>query len=178
MNLKKAKIISSIGIFLLCFLFHFIYEWMPSFFTAVFFPVNESIWEHVKLIFSSIIFYGIIDYIILEKNHIKYNNFFTSLFVSSITSIPIFLIIYLPLFYKLGPKMYINIITMAVAIIISQIISYCILNKKRYNKLNIISIVLIIIAYIGFAYLTYYPIKAELFFDVMEEKYGLNDYNV
>ena len=62
MTLKRSRIISTIGIFLLCFLFHFLYEWLPSSITAIFFPVNESIWEHMKLLFSAVVFYGIIDY--------------------------------------------------------------------------------------------------------------------
>jgi hypothetical protein len=178
MTLKKTKIISTIGIFLLCFLFHFIYEWIPNTFTLVFFPVNESIWEHMKLLFSAVTFYGIFDFIILQKFKIKYNNFFTSLFISALTIIPIYLIIFLPIYYKIGENMFIAISIMLIAIIISQIISYYILKAKDLDKINIISLILIIISYIIFAYLTYYPIKDKLFFDVIEEKYGLNNYNV
>lgn len=178
MNLKKAKIISVIGIFILCFLFHSIYEILPNTISAMLFPVNESIWEHQKLMFTSVVAYGIIDYIILNKFNIKYNNFFLSLFVSSITIIPIFLIIYLPFYYKIGPKIFLNIGVMLIAIIISQIISYCILSKKSYDKCNIISIILIIISYITLSYLTYNPIKCDLFFDTKDEKYGINNYNI
>ena len=178
MNLKKDKIIAIIGIFILSFIFHFTYNIFPSSITAIFFPVNESIWEHQKLIFTSIIFYGIIDYILLQKFRIKYNNFFTSLFISAITIIPIFMIMYLPLYHKIGPKMVLNIGIMLVAIIISQIISYYILSTRNYNKFNLISLILIIISYIIFAYLTYNPIKSELFFDTKDEKYGINNYNI
>lgn len=178
MNLKKDKIIAVIGIFILTFIFHFVYEFVPCGITAIFFPVNESIWEHLKLIFTSIVFYGIIDYILLQKFNIKYNNFFTSLFVSAFTAVPAFLIMYLPLFYKIGPKFLLNISIMLVAIIISQIISYNILKAKDYDKINTISLILIIISYIVFAYLTYNPIKNELFFDTKDEKYGINNYNV
>lgn len=178
MNLKKAKIISTIGIFLLCFLFHFIYDWIPSSITAIFFPVNESIWEHMKLLFSAVIFYGIIDYVILQKFNIKYNNFFTSLFICAFTIIPIYLIMFLPIYYKIGENMIITIGIMLLAIIISQVISYYILKANDYDKLNIISLILIIISYIIFAYLTYNPIKSRIFFDTKDEKYGLNNYNV
>ena len=178
MNLKKVKIISVIGIFILCFLFHSIYEILPNTISAMLFPVNESIWEHQKLMFTSVVAYGIIDYIILNKYNIKYNNFFLSLFVSSITIIPIFLIIYLPFYYKIGPKMFLNIGVMLIAIIISQVISYYILSKKAYDKCNIISIILIIISYITLAYLTYNPIKCDLFFYTKDEKYGVNNYNI
>jgi len=178
MTLKKTKIISTIGIFLLCFLFHFIYDWLPCTLTAIFFPVNESIWEHMKLLFSAVCFYGIIDYIILQKLNIKYNNFFTALFVSALTIIPIYLIMFLPIYYKIGENMVITIGIMLISIIISQVISFYILKANDLDKLNIISFILIIITYIVFAYLTYYPIKNELFFDTEEEKYGLNNYNV
>ena len=178
MSLKKTKIISSVGIFTLCFIFHFLYDLFPSSLAAIFFPVNESIWEHQKLLFTGVIIYGIIDYIILQKFKIKYNNFFTSLFTSAATIIPIFLIIYLPIYHKIGPKMPFNIGIMALSIIISQIISYYILKAKDCNKLNIISFVLIIISYIIFAYFTYNTIKNELFFDTQEEKYGINNYNI
>ena len=160
------------------FAFYFIYEWIPSSLTAIFFPVNESIWEHMKLLFSAVTFYGIIDYIILQKFKIKYNNFFTSLFVSALTIIPIYLVMFLPVYYKIGENMVITIGIMLIAIVISQVISYHILKAKDFDKLNIISLILIIISYIVFAYLTYYPIKNELFFDIKEEKYGINNYNV
>lgn len=178
MSLKKDKIISVIGIFILCFLFHFVYELIPSKITSIFFPVNESIWEHMKLIFTSVIFYGIIDYIILNKFKIKFNNFFISLFISAFTIIPIFLTIYLPFYHKIGPKMFLNISVMLIAIIISQIISYYILKSKSCDKGNIISFVLIIISYIVLGYLTFNPIKNYLFFDTEKEKYGINNYNV
>ena len=178
MTLKKTRIISTIGIFLLCFLFHFIYNWFPCALTEIFFPVNESIWEHMKLLFSAVVFYGIIDYIIFQKFNIKFNNFFISLFVSALSIIPIYLTMFLPIYYKIGQNMVITIGIMLIAIIISQIISYYILKQEHFDKLNIISLILIIISYIVFAYLTYYPIKNELFFDTQDEKYGLNNYNV
>jgi hypothetical protein len=122
--------------------------------------------------------YGIIDYIILQKFKIKYNNFFTNLFVAGIAIIPIYLLMFLPVYYKIGENMVITIGIMLIAIIISQVISYYILKADDLDKLNIISLILIIMTYIVFAYLTYYPIKTELFFDTQDEKYGLNNYNV
>ena len=74
--------------------------------------------------------------------------------------------------------MIITISIMLIAIIISQVISYYILKAKDCDRLNFVSLILIIITYIIFAYLTYYPIKNELFFDTQDEKYGINNYNV
>ena len=142
-SLKKVKIISSIGIFLLCFLFHFIYEWIPNTVTSIFFPVNESIWEHMKLLFSSVIFYGIIDYLILQKFYIKYKNFFTSLFMSALLIIPIYLIMFLPVYYKIGNRMIITILLMFLSIILSQVISYYILKDRYYYRSSLLSLIYI-----------------------------------
>lgn len=178
MTLKKTRFISVIGIFILCFLSHFFYKWVPNHLTAIFFPVNESIWEHMKMIFTSVILYGIIDYFILNKFNVKYNNFFFNLFTAAIISIPIYLIFYLPIFYKIGENMFINISLMLLVIIIIQVISYYILKANDLKILNYLSLILIIICYIVFGYLTYYPPKTELFFDTQDEKYGINIYDI
>lgn len=178
MKLKTIKIISTIGIFLLCFPLHFIYKWIPNGFTSIFTPVNESIWEHMKLIFTSTILWSLIDYILLKKNDIKYNNFFTQLFLSSFLSIPIYLTLFLPIYYKIGENMFVSISIMAIVIIITQILSYYILKSENIKILNYVSVGSIIIMYIIFGYLTYNAPHNQLFLDTKEEKYGINNYNV
>ena len=178
MTLKKVKFISTISIFALCFLFHFLYQWFPNSLFAIIFPVNESIWEHMKLLFSGICLYGIIDYFILVKNKIKFNNFFLNLFITSITSIPIYLIIFLPIYKFIGENIIISITLMFIVKLISQIISYFILSKKSYKILNYISFILIIISYIIFGYLTYNPIHNYLFLDNSKNIYGINHYKI
>ena len=51
MSLKKLKILGVIMAFLLCFPLHFLYDKIPSFITSIISPVNESIWEHMKILF-------------------------------------------------------------------------------------------------------------------------------
>ena len=109
MNLKKLKIISAIGIFILCFPLHFLYDWFPNSFFALFTPVNESIWEHMKLIFTATIIWSVIDYIIMIKKEIKFNNFFTQIFLTSFLSIPLYLVIFLPIYHKIGENMFLSI---------------------------------------------------------------------
>ena len=75
MSKEKLKIWGGIIAFALCFPLHFIYDKFPNFITSIFAPVNESIWEHMKIIFTSTLIYGIMYYILLNKYNIKYNNF-------------------------------------------------------------------------------------------------------
>ena len=177
MSLKKIKIISVIGTFLLCFLTHFAYTKFPNTLFSIFFPVNESIWEHMKMIFTSILLFSIIEYIFLIKNHIKYNNYLFSNFIEAIIAIPIYLLMFLPYYYRFGENMPVIFIMMIITFIIVEYIGYKIMNLKELN-LNIITIILIIISYIIFGYLTYNPIKTNIFLDTQEEKYGINDYNI
>ena len=178
MNLTKSKMISTITIFALCFLFHFGYNIFPNPVSAIFFPVNESIWEHMKMLFTAIIFNGLIDYLILKKSNIEFNNFFLSLFVSAFSSIPIFLILYLPFYYKIGAPTILNFTILFLTIVISQIISLWIQKRNNIKSFNTVSIALIIISYVLFGYLTYNPIRNEIFFDPMNELYGLNIYKL
>ena len=178
MNLKKDKILSSILIIALCFLFHFLYEWFPNPLFAIFFPVNESIWEHMKILFSSICFYGIIDYIILYKNKIGFNNFFFNIFTTGFLSVVVYLLIFIPIYKSFGENMIVSISLMIIVIILSQIISYFILKSKHIHYINSISFILIIISYIIFGYLTYNPIHNYLFLDNIKNIYGIKNYNI
>ena len=176
MNLKKIKILAVIGIFILPFLSHFAYEIFPNIIFSFIFPVNESIWEHMKILFTSTLLYGIIDYLLLKKYNIKYNNFNFQLYFTSLIGIPIYLVIYLPLYNLLGESPFISISLLLIVYIITQIVSYNILKEKELKILNIITIPVILLSYLGFIYLTYNPPHTYIFYDITEDKYSINDY--
>ena len=176
MNLKKIKILAVIGIFILSFLSHFAYEIFPNIIFSFIFPVNESIWEHMKILFTSTLLYGIIDYLLLKKYNIKYNNFNFQLYFTSLIGIPIYLVIYLPLYNLIGESPFISISLLLIVYIITQIVSYNILKEKELKILNIITIPVILLSYLGFIYLTYNPPHTYIFYDITEDKYSINDY--
>ena len=177
MNLKKIIIISIISIFGLGFLAHNMYEWFPNKFTSIFFPVNESIFEHQKMIFTSIMFFGIIEYFLLRKT--KYNNLPLAIVTSALVTMVLVISIFTPVYYLMNKKDNL-IVTLSIylfSIIIGQIISYYILkSKNNYKTLNIISLISIPIIFTVLAILTYYPPKNELFYDKTEQKYGIYTY--
>ena len=178
MNLKVLKFIDVFIIFGLCFITHFIYEWFSNTLFSIFFPVNESIWEHLKMLYSAIIICGFFDWLILKIFRIKFNNFFISLFLTSFISILLFLILYVPLFYIFGNSLFLNITVLIVVIIVSQFISYFIYISKNYGYLNYISLIGIVFVYIIFGILTYYPFFNDVFYDFSKDKYGINIYDI
>jgi len=176
MNFKKMIIINSIIIFLLCFLSHFMYEWFSTPIISIFFPVNESIWEHMKMLYTTILLYGIIEYFILKKFDIKNNNFILATFLKAISAIPIYLIIFIPLYKLFGENMFISISVMLLVIIIVNFIEFLLLRYQEIPYQKIIGISFIIIVYIIMGILTYNPPKQELFYDMKAEKYGISIY--
>ena len=173
MNLLKIKIISLINIFILSFICHFMYEKFPNFLFSIIFPVNESIWEHMKILFTSVMLSSILEIILLKKNNISANNYIFSLFVEGIMSIIIFLVIFLPVYGIIGENFVVTILIMLITYIISSFISYKIMIANNYPSLNKISIFLIILVYIIFAILTFYPIHTPLFYDTLNNYYGI-----
>ena len=128
------------------------------------------------MIFSTILTWGIVDYFLIRKNNIYYNNFIMQLTLIAIISIPIYLIMYLPIRSLVGESMVLSISLMFITYVIVNIISYKLLYNRELN-IRIIPIVLIVLCYGLFTYLTYYPIHSFLFFDKTEGKYGINDKN-
>lgn len=174
--MKKVIFINTIITFALCFLTHFLYDWFPNPIFSIFFPVNESIWEHMKMIYTTILLYGFIEHFILKKFNINYNNYFLNIFLKSVLAIPIYLILYLPLYHFIGENFILNITILFISILIVNLIGIKILNLKQIHLQKEISVFLIIMCYIIMGILTYFPIKTELFYDMKEEKYGINHY--
>ena len=173
MNLKKIKIINVIGVFALSFLFHFMYEWWSNVVTSIFFPVNESIWEHMKIFVSAILVWGLVDKFLLDKFNIYYNNHFFSTVLTSVLSIIVYLIIYLPLYKIFGEVMFISIWLMLLDYILMAYVSYKILSGRELNINKVFLIIVIIVIYVSFGLLTYKPPKYFLFYDTNKKKYGI-----
>ncbi len=172
MNKIKLKIIGTILAFLLCFPLHFVYDKYPNFITSIFTPVNESIWEHMKILFGGIIISGVIQKIIVITKKLDINNMCFSNFIAALLSIPIFLIIFLPIYSFTGENLLINIILMFIVISICEFIAYKITNIQNL-KLENVTIILVCIVYILFGILTYYPPKNNLFLEEKTNTYGI-----
>lgn len=146
-------------IFLLQCILHFVYNIIPCFITSIFTPVNESIFEHLKLIFTSSLLFSII---IKDK---KYTNYF----FRGILTIAILLTIYLPVRYFFGENIIITLIILFISILFSEYLikKICIVNNKKA------SIILVILFYIFFGIATYFPPKTFMFYDTSNNIYGI-----
>lgn len=172
MTLKKWKVISVVGIFLLSALLHFIYDWFPCFFTSLFFPVNESIWEHNKIIIGAFFLWSIIEKIYYKKE----KNVIFAECISSLVCMILVMLIFTPVYLyilKTNDNMIVTFAIFILAIIISQIVSYKLLQKEYNSKLEELGIILFVIFFLINIIFTYYPPKVALFYDYTNKLYGL-----
>ena len=172
LTLKKIKIINVVVFFALSFLWHFVYDLFPNFFTAIFFSVNESIWEHMKIIFGVIVFGSLISLIIMNKFKVKYNNFYVEIVTKGILGVIFYLAIFIPLYNWIGENMFISIGLMLITYIVMEFIGYKILLLDEL-EIKILPIILIVLCYILFALLTFYPPYNTIFFDETKLIYGI-----
>ena len=169
---KKFVIINTILTFAIGFLVHNIYKWIPSVITTIF-PVNESLFEHMKLIFISPIISSLILYFYFKKKKQTINNYLFGLIVSTLFNIILFYLIYLPLYYRVGESMIMTLSIYFLTIAMSNYLYYLIIEMKNNSKLNKLSFVVIIIVGFILTYFTYNPIKIDFFRDPKTNTYGI-----
>ena len=149
------------------------YNLFPNLLFSILFPVNESIWEHMKLIATSTLVFSIFEYFIYKRKNIYFNNYILAYAISIILGIIIYLILYIPLDNIFGHNLFIAILLLFIIFIFIQVISYYIMNTNKIKYSNIIGIILIILIYFLFGYLTYNPIHISLLYDYANKHYGI-----
>ena len=173
--MKKKTIYKLIFItlpFVLAFPFHFIYEFIPFPLFSIYFPVNESVFEHIKLTFTPLILTYLFFYLLKRKN-IDLKRYFSSLIIS----ISIAFVTMLTIFY--GYKIFtdkditiINILSLFIGLSLGQIIS--IYSYKKGIRWSIdVSVFSLITITLIFLIFTVNPPKLDFFFDKNSFSYGI-----
>jgi hypothetical protein len=154
--------------------FHFLYKyggkkkWM-----IVVSPVNESVWEHLKLAFYPTLFFSLSGLIVLQNVP---NNYFTAV-ILGIYSIFTFILITEWIYPRFTKKniLIIDLMIFFLAISFGQLISYLLMTRRSdidLSDLTVISIILI--QTIIFTVFSLKPPRLNLFKDPVEDLYGLN----
>lgn len=152
---------------------HFMFEWFNNMkIIGLFCPVNESIFEHLKLLFFPYLIWSIIEYFILEKPF----NFFTSKIIGVI-----FGNIFITAFYYtysgiIGNNyIFMDILTFLLGILVAFATSYLIMTNPKYktNYTEVISMIIFIVISLIFFLFTFYPPFIPFFKDMTTNSYGI-----
>lgn len=175
MNIKTSHIIGFIFTIFIGTIFHYIYEWSgQNEVVALFSAVNESVWEHLKLLFFPALIYAIFEYILYGKN---YKNFICAKFISVILGMTFIISAFYIYTGIIGNHIiFIDIIIFIIAVLITYRFSYkAINNDKSYSKNRLIACSIGIMFFIAiFFTFTFNPPKINLFLDTSTNSYGIN----
>ncbi len=147
------------------------YDLVPCFVTSLLFPVNESIWEHNKMILMSYI--GFL--LLLKVFKVEGNRCFSTL-ISSITCMVLVDVIFgIVYFYILGcnDNFVVTMIIFIFSIVVSQVVGYYLMYRNKNMTYEIYGLWGIGILVCLFAYLTYNPMHLPIFFDYTSNVYGI-----
>ena len=174
MNIKKIRnyqIFSIIFTFILGTILHFTYKLSGNNqLVAIFSAINESVWEHLKLLFFPMLLTTIIGYFYFGKS---LSNFLCSKTIGIIIAM-LFTVIFFYTYTGIWGKniAIIDIASFFIATILGEITSYLlIINKFKCN--NKIAILILVIIFISFVVLTFKTPHIGIFKDPITGKYGM-----
>jgi len=162
MKIKIWQIIATIVFIILGVILHFTYEWSgENTIVGLFSAVNESTWEHLKLVFYPMVLMAILGYFIIGK---KSDNYWTAQTVGIITAI-IFTITFFYTYTGIIGTNYawLNIATFVVAIILGEYSTYKLSISQKYYNAEVISIFFLIVLFASFTLYTFNPPEIALF---------------
>ena len=173
--MKKFKILSTFFIIILGTILHFTYEWSNNNqIVGAFSAVNESTWEHLKLLFFPMLITTIVGYFYFGK---RVPNFLCGKVLEVITSMVFTIVVYYTYTGVLGSDIaFVNILIFILAAIVGELVNYAIIisgflcNKKA-------AIGVLVILGMMFVYFTYNAPEIEIFKDPITGGYGISSEN-
>lgn len=153
---------------------HFVYEWAGNNeMIAAFVPVNESVWEHLKLAFFPLLLFNGIGLILVGN---KAHNRIEAWMIGIFTSLATILVGFYTYSGMIGGSvLLLDILLFIFAILFGEYVTYRILSTEEQSTIASKSISLLILLFLGFCFIafTYFPPKVNLFRDLVTRGFGI-----
>ena len=160
-------------IILLGSILHFLFDWSGQWTpVALIAAVNESVWEHLKMVFWPGLIFALMSFPFLRK---KTNHFWEGKVIGLLSMPLIILVLFYAyhLAFKTHNLAY-DILIFVLAVMIGQGISYRLMFKSRFPRYSKpIVIGLLLIATAVFSLFSFYPPQNPLFQDSRTGNYGI-----
>ncbi len=160
----KYNLIAFIFIGILGGISHFVYEWSgKNQIVGYFFSVNESTWEHLKILFFPTVIFSFIEYLFVKK---EIKNYIASVVISVIVGMLSIIILFYSYKGFLGFGIdFINILIFYISIVIMLVIKNKLIDSEKFSGDNTQLLFLIIgfIIALLFVFFTYNPPSLAVF---------------
>ncbi len=153
-------------------LLHFLFDWSNgNVVVAMFSAVNESIWEHMKLLFFPLLVYAWVEYAIIGK---EYYNFWCVKLVGTIVGLVLIPTLYYTYSGIIGRTVdLINIAIFYIAAAVTFRLETKLLTQNRCKGLSLaVSLIILLLIGILLIILTFFPLRLPLFQDPITGNYG------
>lgn len=155
-------------------LLHFTYEWSEeNLVVAAFSSVNESNWEHLKLLFIPMLLYAVLEYLFLGR---RYNSYILAKTFGILSGIYFILSLVYTYSGIIGRHfVVVDIIIFIISVILAHIISYYFVKNYNFDSVTVrwCSLAILLLFLILFIVFTYYPPQLNLFLDPQTQSYGV-----
>ena len=177
MNIKKWQIFASIFCLILGTILHFTYEWFNyNVIVGLFSTINESVWEHLKLLFYPMFFISIIGYFKIGRKLCNYLYAQMYWIVFALIFVVVFFYTYTGI---IGRSFFLlDIASFIIGILLGEYIVYKMLKQKEMCKLEALSIITSIIILLCFLIFTIYPPILPLFEDPIYGTFGIKSIKI
>lgn len=152
---------------------HFVFDWSNhQTLVGLIVPVNESVWEHLKMGYLGIILFSIIEYFLLKETAKNY--FLAKALGITILNLTILVTFYSYTAFTHKNILWIDISSFVVGALLCQIFAYKLFNaNSNKNSLNYLSLIYIIGVGILFGLFTHHPPHKSIFMDHNDKTYGI-----
>ena len=176
-KLLKLQLIVILFSLILGTLLHFTYEWSgENLFVGSFSAVNESVWEHLKLVFFPMLIATIIEYFFVKD---VANNYIEAKTIGIFTAISVIIVGFFTYSGIIGTSIiFIDILLFILSIIIGEYVAYKLMKREDESTVltESLSVIILIFLFMCFVIFTYLPPEVNLFRDVTTGKYGIENF--
>lgn len=172
-GLNKWRTAGILTLTLAGFFLHYVYSWSGnSRIIGLIAPVNESVWEHLKLGFWAAVLFSAVEYRPIKN---KVSNYFFARMTGILTlELTILSIFYSYTLVSGHSILWIDIMSYVLGVIACQYITHAFFRRRPLPAfLNRLGLAIIIVLGILFAVLTFYPPHSGLFKDPHGHSYGI-----
>ena len=170
-NLFRRTVVGFVFVSIAGSLFHFIFQWSGyNRLAGIFFPVNESVWEHLKLIYLPFLIWTIAEYYILKKDK---SNIFPKAIgtLCGMATIVIFYYTYTGISGK--ENEFLNIFSFFIGAAVAFVVDYLMIKSEKFKSNSTAGIIIFIITGAIFVVFTFAPPLIPLFKDPQSLTYGI-----
>jgi len=175
---EKLILLGILFIIVMGVLSHFLFGWFnENYFIALISPINESVWEHLKLVFYPTVTWWIIGYFIaLKKTDLNIGRWF----FCSVISVFVASVFIMSFYYVMKgafeiESVVLHIISFIIGVILGQISALLFYRNVDFRRGSVVCTVLaLLILSSTFSVFTFNPPQFPLFCDQRENIYGID----